>query len=172
MMGPTFTTSLSLFARAPVAFRGVSAGTCTRPRHTPRASLERKVVLYDGVCGLCNGGIQWLLRLDRKEKLKFAALQSESGRALLEEAGAPDDLSTVVYIRGDTAYTYSDAVLRIGEELDLPLAASAAMARVLVPQPMRDLFYTDVVAKNRYRVFGKSDSCTLLQPGYEHRFLQ
>ncbi len=136
------------------------------------ATPARKIVLYDGVCGLCNGGVQWLLRLDTREQLKFAALQSDAGRRLLAETGAPDDLSTVVYIDGDKAYTYSDAVLRIGEALPAPLPFPSALARILVPRPFRDAFYTNVVANNRYWIFGRNDSCILMQPGYEERFLQ
>lgn len=143
----------------------------------PHASLAtgperpRKIVLYDGVCGLCNSGVQLLLKLDREEKFSFAALQSERGMDLLRETGAPTDLSTVVYVDDGTSYTYSDAVLKIGEGLSLPYAPLSMLTRVLVPRPFRDAFYTNVIANNRYWVFGRNDSCILIQPGYEDRFL-
>lgn len=159
-------------AALPKTTRTHSACKSPRRRITGSATPPRKIVLYDGVCGLCNGGIQFLLRLDTEKKLKYAALQSGPGLQLLAETGAPDDLSTVVFIDGDNAYTYSDAVLRIGEVLPAPLPFPATLARVLVPRLFRDAFYTNVVANNRYRIFGRSESCTLLQPGYEDRFLQ
>lgn len=142
----------------------------------PRGSLAtrpvpRKVVLYDGVCGLCNSGVQLLLKLDKEEKFSFAALQSEYGLNLLRETGAPTDLSTVVFVDDGTSYTYSDAVLKIGEELSIPFAPLSTLTRLLVPRPFRDSFYTNVIANNRYWVFGKNDSCILMQPGYENRFL-
>lgn len=130
-----------------------------------------RVVLYDGVCGLCNGGVQMLLKLDTAGIFRYAALQSDAGRDLLRKTGAPDDLSTVVFIDGDEAYTYSDAVLRIGEAMP-GFSIPAKLALALVPRPVRDSFYTNVVASNRYWVFGRSDYCTLMHPGYEERFLE
>jgi len=154
---------------------GATARTIRACSTLPRASLAkraaRKVVLYDGVCGLCNSGVQLLLKLDKEEKFSFAALQSEYGLNLLRATGAPTDLSTVVYVDEDASYTYSDAVLKIGEELSLPYAPLSVLTRVLVPKPFRDAFYTNVIANNRYWVFGKNDSCILMQPGYEDRFL-
>lgn len=112
-----------------------------------------------------------LLKLDTAGVFRYAALQSDAGRELLQMTGAPDDLSTVVFVDGDKAYTYSDAVLRIGEAIP-GLGLPAKLALAIIPRPLRDSFYTNVVANNRYWVFGKNDYCTLMQPGYEERFLE
>ncbi len=150
-----------------------AAENCPMPSALSRRAYRPtdRVVLYDGVCGLCNGGVQLLLKADTEGILRYAALQSEAGRALLQQTGAPDDLSTVVFVDGGKAYTYSDAVLRIGEALP-GLSIPAKLALMLIPRAFRDWFYTHVVANNRYWVFGRNDTCILMQPGYEDRFLE
>jgi predicted DCC family thiol-disulfide oxidoreductase YuxK len=129
-----------------------------------------RVVVFDGVCVMCNRGVDFLLRWDSARQFKYAALQSEAGQALALKYGAPRDLSTMVYIEGERAYVRSDAVLRIGARL-FGFAPAARLALLTVPRPMRDWFYTNVVAKNRYDVFGKRDECRLVEPGQEDRFL-
>lgn len=111
-----------------------------------------------------------MLRWDTAEQFKFAALQSEAGRALTLKYGAPQDLSTMVYIENGEAHVRSEAVLRIGRRL-FAFAPVARLALLTVPRPMRDWFYTNVVAKNRYDLFGKRDECRLVEPGKEHLFL-
>lgn len=157
--------------RATTRRASMSASTQQRETMARATSRVERIVLYDGVCGLCNRAVQWLLRADQAGKLKFAALQSDAGRALLAETGAPDDMSTMVFVDQGTAYTHSDAVLRIGEHLP-SFSAAALFARLMVPRPIRDAFYTHVVANNRYWLFGQSDSCMLRQRGHEDRFLE
>ncbi|CAI5490116.1 unnamed protein product [Closterium sp. Naga37s-1] len=93
------------------------------------ATDDRPIVLYDGVCNMCNGGVNFALDADPQGRLRFAALQSEAGRALLARSGrSPDDISSIVLVERDGAYIKSDAVLRIARLLDLPLAFLAALA--------------------------------------------
>lgn len=130
-----------------------------------------KVVIFDGVCAMCNSGVDFVMREDASRQFKFAALQSETGIALTEKFGCPSDLSTMVYIEGDQAYVRSEAMLRIGRRLGWFFSIPSELALLLVPKRLRDFVYTDVIAKNRYRVFGKRDECRFVEPGEENRFL-
>lgn len=118
---------------------------------------------------MCNRGVDFVLRFDTAKQFKYAALQSDSGRALSIKYGAPRDLSTMVYVEGGEAHVRSEAVLRIGANL-FPFAPAATLAMTF-PRPMRDWLYTNVLAENRYQVFGKRDTCRLVEPGMEDRFL-
>lgn len=130
-----------------------------------------RVLLFDGVCVLCNAGVDFVLRYDGDAAFKFAALQSDVGMRLLERYGAPNDLSTVVLLEGDRAYTKSDAVLRAGRALGFPFAPPAQLALLAIPAPLRDALYTYGLAKNRYALFGQKDECTLMRPEHRDRFL-
>jgi len=128
-----------------------------------------KVVLFDGVCNLCSGSVQYIIRRDPQGKFKFASLQSPRGRELCAGNGIdPDDLSTMVYVEPSTAYTKSDAVLRIARELSGP--ARLASIFLLIPKFIRDPCYR-FVANRRYRWFGKKESCWLPSPEIAGRFL-
>lgn len=129
------------------------------------------MVIFDGVCAMCNSGIDFVMRYDTARQFKFAALQSESGVALAEKFDCPTDLSTMVYVEGDKAYVTSDAMLRIARRLGWLMALPAELGLLLVPKRIRDYVYTDIIAKNRYSVFGKRDKCRFVEPGEEHRFL-
>lgn len=129
------------------------------------------MVIFDGVCAMCNSGVDFVMRYDTARQFKFAALQSESGKALVEKYDCPTDLSTMVYVEGDKAYITSDAMLRIAKRLGWFMALPAELGLLLVPKRVRDYVYTDIIAKNRYSVFGKRDECRFIEPGEEHRFL-
>jgi len=130
-----------------------------------------KVVVFDGVCAMCNSGVDFILRNDSRNQFKFAALQSETGKALTDKFGCPSDLSTMVYVEDNKAYVRSDAMLYIGRRLGQVFALPSNLALLLVPKRLRDFVYTDIIAKNRYSVFGKRDECRYVEPGEEHRFL-
>lgn len=131
--------------------------------------VDGPLVLYDGECGLCNRSVQTILRHDRRGTFRFAALQSELGRALLERHGLPPEaMNTVVLVDGERAFTKSRAALRIAGKMDAPWPVLRAFA--LVPGPLRDGVY-DWVARNRYRWFGRTDACMLPPPEVRARFL-
>ena len=133
------------------------------------------IVLYDGVCGLCNRSVQFLLKHDKRERFRFASLQSDFAQRVLGRHGLdPKDLDTVHVVVNynqpdERVLQRSDAILRAGRELGGFWGASAAVARI-VPRPLRDLVYR-FVATNRYRVFGKYDTCMLPDPSQRSRFL-
>ena len=138
-------------------------------------SDDHPIVFYDGVCGLCNRLVQFLLKRDKRGRLRFASLQSEFAERVLARHGIdPKDLDTVQvvvnYDRPDEqVVNRSDAVLRAGQELGLPWNILARLGRI-VPRPLRDVVY-GFVARNRYRVFGKYETCMLPDPNQQHRFL-
>ncbi|KAH7301952.1 hypothetical protein KP509_23G049800 [Ceratopteris richardii] len=134
-------------------------------------SDSRPIILFDGVCNLCNGGVNMVLDNDPKETMRFAALQSDAGKALLIRSGrSPDDISSIVLIEKDRSYIKSEAVLRIADYLRVPFPIIAAM---LTPFPLflRDVVY-DTVASNRYNIFGKTSTCRLSDRSYKDRFIE
>lgn len=132
------------------------------------------IVLYDGVCGLCNRLNQFLLKRDPHDHFRFASLQSKFAEALLRRHGADaQDLDTV-YVAIDYGQpnerliARSDAILHVLTQLD-GIWKWARLGRVL-PKALRDEMY-NFVAHNRYRVFGKHDSCLLPEPKHREKFL-
>ena len=127
------------------------------------------IVLYDGVCGFCNQSVQLILRHDRRGRFRFAALQSEVGQALLERHGLPtDDMDTFVLVEDGRAYLRSTGALRVARGLGGAWRLASVLA--VIPRPVRDFFY-DLVARYRYRIFGKLDACMLPPPEVRSRFL-
>ena len=138
-------------------------------------SSVNPIILYDGVCGLCNRLVQFLLKHDREGRLRFASLQSDFAAQVLGRHGFdPKDLDTVHVVENydqpnERVLQRSDAILRAGGELGGFWGASSSIARV-VPLAVRDLVYR-LVATNRYRVFGKYDACMLPDANQRSRFL-
>ena len=137
---------------------------------------KRPIILFDGVCNLCNNAVNLALDWDPSGKLRFAALQSNVGRSLLQSHGREaDDISSIVFVTNAGAYTKSDAILGITEELNplpiLPLKPFAKIASNIIPQFLRDLIY-DGVADNRYSIMGKRDECRMDYDGeFTDRFV-
>lgn len=141
----------------------------SEPADRPESSPEEPVVLFDGVCNLCNGVVGFLIPRDPDGRLRFAPLQSEAGQTLLVRHDIPtDELDTLVLVEGGRAYTKSTAAIRIAERLGWPYRA-ARIARIL-PVCVRDRLY-DVVADNRYDWFGRKDRCMVPDEDVSDRFL-
>jgi predicted DCC family thiol-disulfide oxidoreductase YuxK len=127
------------------------------------------LLLFDGVCNLCNASVQWVIKHDPKGVFRFASLQSDMGENMLRRFGLPiGELDTVVLVDDGKAYTRSDVPLRIFKKLGGWWAALAVFS--VVPKSIRDAVY-DWVARNRYRWFGKKDECWLPTPELRARFL-
>lgn len=130
---------------------------------------EGPIILFDGVCNLCNHAVQFVLARDPKEQFRFASLQSPAGMDLVKKLGAEaQNMNSMVLIAAGAAYTRSDAALRIAARLSGLWPALRIL--LLVPRPIRNWAY-DVVAKNRYRWFGKSSACMAPSPELRSRFL-
>mmetsp|Transcript_38986 Transcript_38986/g.66518 ORF Transcript_38986/g.66518 Transcript_38986/m.66518 type:complete len:203 (-) Transcript_38986:358-966(-) len=164
------------FVTAPT-FRGRMANTAssvlfsTAPNLSPPSvvldrvfeSDKRPIILFDGVCNLCNNAVNLALDWDPNNRLRFCALQSNVGRSLLQVHGREaDDISSIVFVTPDGAYIKSDAILGITQELNplpfIPLRPFAKLATNVVPTFLRDLIY-DGVADNRYSIMGKRNEC-------------
>lgn len=131
--------------------------------------MTHPVVLFDGVCNLCNGSVQFILKRDPQARFRFASLQSEAGRSLLVEHGLdPDALSSVVVVEDGRVWQESSAALRIARHL--PGAWKLLRVFTVIPRPLRDAVYR-LIARNRYRWFGKSETCWLPTPELKGRFL-
>jgi predicted DCC family thiol-disulfide oxidoreductase YuxK len=127
------------------------------------------VLLFDGMCNLCNSSVQWVLKRDTAGTFHFAALQSDVGRALLDSHGLSGQFfDSVVLVDEKRAYTHSDAVLELLRRLGGLWAILGALR--VVPKPFRDGVY-NVIARNRYRWFGRRDQCILPEHGWMSRFL-
>ncbi len=137
---------------------------------TQALSAPDGLVVFDGVCRLCSGGVRFLLRADRAERLSFTAAQWPFGRALLTDAGLdPDDPSTFLYFDQGRPLQRSDAVLAILRRLPAPWPWLARAASA-VPRGGRDRLY-DFVARRRYQVLGRRASCELPGPELRGRFI-
>lgn len=133
------------------------------------AYSDSQIILFDGVCNLCNGSVQFVIRHDKKGAFRFASLQSAYAASLPGlESGVVNELSTVILQDGDRYYFKSTAALRIARMLGFPF--SLAYMFTVLPLPLRDAVY-DWVARNRYKWFGKRDACWLPTPELKSRFL-
>jgi len=129
--------------------------------------MNAPVLLFDGVCNLCNGVVQFVLKNDRRGVLQFASQQSESGVSLLEQHKIPP-MQGVVLLEGDTVFTGSDAALRLFRHLGGSWGALEVLR--IFPRPLREFVY-GFIARNRYKLFGKRESCMVPRAEWKSRFL-
>ena len=130
---------------------------------------KHAIIFFDGVCNLCNGFVQFVIERDPQGYFRFASLQSEAAKPYLERCNlSADQLSSVVLIENGQCYTQSSAALRILKKL--PGAWSLFYAAIFIPKFFRDAVY-NFIARNRYRWFGKQESCWLPTPELKSRFL-
>ena len=128
------------------------------------------VVLFDGVCNLCNSSVNWIIDHDKKNQFQFASLQSAYGSKKVIEIGLADDyMDTVVLIKDDKVFTHSDAILHIAKHLGG--IYSLAVVFFIVPKFVRNFFYK-IVANNRYKWFGKRDTCRMPTPELKSKFIE
>jgi predicted DCC family thiol-disulfide oxidoreductase YuxK len=146
-----------------------STAPATAPQAAPGEPGGPPVVLYDGVCGLCNGMVGFTVKHDRAARYRFAALQSDFGRERLRGLGLPEDaLDSVVLVKDGRGYVKSRAVLEIARGLGMPWRLAAA--GTALPAALADAAYA-WVARNRYRWFGRHDACPIPSPEVRSRFI-
>lgn len=127
------------------------------------------VVLFDGVCNFCNGAVNFLIRQDGEGSLRYAALQSDAGQQLLQQYGLPEaNFNSFVLIKEGKVYQRSGAALKLLPYL--PWYWQWANIGWLLPPSLRDGIY-NLIAKNRYRWFGKKEACMVPTPEVRQRFL-
>lgn len=131
--------------------------------------MYQPVILFDGICNLCNRSVQFIIRKDKKKEFRFASLQGKTGQELLKKFDLPvNNLNSFVLVVDGKAYTRSTAALTIARRLGGGWRLFYAF--IIIPHFIRDAFY-NIIAKNRYRWFGKRDECMLPSPDLQERFL-
>ncbi len=142
----------------------------TSREEAPPAGWNERVILFDGVCRLCNFWVRFVLRFDRRRQFLLCSMQSASGQRLLRWLGLPTrEFQSLVYLDNGVAHQRSEAVLRILGRLPPPWPLLRVFR--LVPAGLRDWLY-DRIARHRYRIFGRYDHCPLPDSGSRDRFLE
>ncbi|AFZ91934.1 MULTISPECIES: thiol-disulfide oxidoreductase DCC family protein [Bacillus] len=133
------------------------------------AQLPDRVLLFDGVCNLCSGAVQFIIKRDPAGKISFASLQSDTARELLASEGLPtEQFDSMIFIENGRIYKKSAAVLKVSRHLRGAWRLSAVF--FAVPRPLRDRAYS-FIARRRYKWFGKREACMLPSPEIKNRFL-
>lgn len=125
------------------------------------------VVFFDGVCNLCNSYVQWLIKRDKKNKLKYASLQSQFAQHHITDIKIRQT-DSIVFFKNQQFYTKSTAVIYILQSLGYPYKLSVVL--LIVPKFIRNWVY-DIVARNRYKWFGKRAACLLPEASLKDKFL-
>jgi predicted DCC family thiol-disulfide oxidoreductase YuxK len=131
---------------------------------------EKKIILFDGVCNLCNSSVQYVIKKDKNDEFRFVALQSDLGQKILKHIGIADKNidSIVLYLPGVAYYYKSSAVIEISKSLQGFINYGILFR--LLPAFLRDSVY-DYIAKNRYKWYGKQESCMIPTPELKTKFL-
>ncbi|PLR80792.1 thiol-disulfide oxidoreductase [Bacillus canaveralius] len=127
------------------------------------------IILFDGVCNLCHSSVQFIIKRDQQGYFKFASIQGDVGQKLLQEYNLKNNIDSIVLIEKRKAFIKSSAALRTASKLQGGWKLLVLL--LLVPVPVRNFFY-DWIAHNRYRWFGKQDSCMIPSPSMKERFLE
>ncbi len=131
--------------------------------------VHKHIILFDGFCNLCNWSVNFIIDRDKKGKISFAALQSEIGQQLLDSYGlATKDFDSLVFISNNKVFQKSSAALSIAQRMDRPWPLLQIF--FIIPKCLRDKLYV-FVAKNRYRWFGKRQSCRVPTAALASRFI-
>ena len=129
----------------------------------------RQIILFDGVCNLCNGAVQFVIKHDPHAKFTFASLQSDTGKKLLEAHNLPSNqLNSFVLIQEERTYTKSTAALKV--VMQLTGLIKLLYGFIIVPVFIRNAVYT-LISNNRYKWFGKKEACMIPSPSLKQRFL-
>lgn len=131
---------------------------------------DSPVILFDGVCNLCAGSVQFVLRREKTPTFRFASLQSAVGQDYLTRYATPEyhDINTIILVEGGVAYYKSSAALRIARSLSFPWSLLSIF--LIIPEKLRDLAY-DFIGQRRYKWFGKMDACWVPDKSVSGRFL-
>jgi len=131
--------------------------------------IHQPIVLFDGVCNFCDNSVQFIIKKDQKKNFLFSSLQSDAGQKLLMKYGLPlSDFDTFILIENNQAYKKSSAGLRVLRKL--PNFSIFYYLLIWIPKFFRDFLYS-LIARNRYRWFGKKDACMIPPPDIKERFL-
>jgi predicted DCC family thiol-disulfide oxidoreductase YuxK len=128
------------------------------------------IILFDGICNLCNGAVQYVIKHDAEAVFQFASLQSEAGQNLLQQYNLPkNNFNSFVLIEEDKVYTKSTAALKVAKQLNGGIKLLYGF--IIVPAFIRNCVY-NIIASNRYKWFGKKNECMIPTPSLQSRFLK
>ena len=131
--------------------------------------MTKKIILFDGVCNLCNGAITFIIQRDKKDIFRYAPLQSEIGKELAAKHHIDlNKVDSIILVTEDKAYAKSTAALRIAKQLSAGWPLLAVF--LILPRFLRDGVY-DFIARNRHRWFGKKEACMIPTPELKSKFL-
>ena len=131
---------------------------------------DKHIILFDGVCNFCNDSVRFVMKRDKKDLYRYASLQSDLGRQMTEERGIDTSEvdSTILIVPGEAYYLKSDAALEISKNLNALYPLLNIFS--IIPRSLRDYVY-DIVARNRYKWFGKKEECQIPTPEERSKFL-
>jgi len=133
-------------------------------------SIHNHIIYFDGICNYCNSVVQFIIRHDKNKKFKFAALQSAYGQTFLRDNQFDQKVfNTFIYQKEGVVFTKSTAALLVSRELSGGWKVFYVL--IFVPSVIRDFFY-DLIARNRYRIFGKRESCMVPTKEIRERFIE
>jgi len=131
---------------------------------------QNPIILFDGICNLCNSSVQFIIKRDKKKQFLFASLQSDAAEnILLHHKYKKNGLNSIIFIHGDKLYEKSSAIFKIFSLLGMPWRLFTVFD--FLPLSWRDSIY-DFIAKNRYKWFGKKNTCMMMLPKHKNRFIQ
>lgn len=129
---------------------------------------EYPIILFDGVCNYCNGMVNTIIKYDVKKRIRYSALQSNYTKKLFNDNKNDKSIDSIVFVEKNRLYFYSDAVLRICKILPFPFKLLYAF--IVIPKFIRDYIYK-IIAKNRYKWFGKREQCVIPSKEVKKLFL-
>ena len=132
--------------------------------------MDEKIILFDGYCNFCSFWVNFIIKSDLKKRFKFSCIQSDGGREILQRKGIKENITeTVILLEGNNYFTKSTASLKIIHDLSFPVNLLSLF--LIIPSPVRDFLY-DLIAKNRYKIFGKRNNCRIPSGSEKERFLK
>lgn len=131
--------------------------------------IKQNIIIFDGVCNFCNAAVNFIVKRDCEKKFLFSSMQNEKSKELLAQFSIDNsDLDTLIVIKNDTLFIKSDAVLEIVKEFS-GFWFILSYCKI-IPKPIRDFIYT-LISRNRYKLFGKKESCFIPTKEQQERFL-
>jgi len=133
-----------------------------------KISFEHPVMFFDGECIFCSRALQFFIRIDKDELIRYTTLQSDEGQLVMKNLNISDDMDSVALIDKGDYYVKSDVTFQLLGQMKYPWKILSVIK--ILPRSFRDFFY-DIIAKNRYKIFGKSDHCIIPSVDQKHLFL-
>lgn len=130
----------------------------------------KSIILFDGVCNLCNSSVNFIIKHDKKKQFIFTSLQSDAAKEILLQFPTKNlNLDSILLIEKEIIYEKSTAVLRISKELNIGYKLLYSL--IIIPKFIRDWIY-NIIAKNRYKWFGKKEQCMVPSPEIKNKFIE